>query len=232
MLRNSSAFSALLLVLATSVATAQQPLTYDRVDLNASAEREVENDLLIATVFAEVEDNNQADAANAVNEAIAWAGEQAEGARGVRWQTTQYTTRPVYANDRRIVGWVARQSLRLESEEPEVLSELLGQLQSRVAVESIGTALSKPRRDAAEEELIAEAIAAFERRAELVARELGRPDYRLVHMNVGTTRAYAAREMRQLGVMAVSDVAAPAIEAGVQTVSVNVNGTIELDERP
>jgi predicted secreted protein len=230
MQRKPIAIPALILALFASVATGQQqPLTYDRIDLNASAEREVDNDLLIAMVYAEVEDSDQADAANTVNEAIAWASEQAEAATGIEWQTAQYTTRPVYANDRRIVGWVVRQSLRLESEDAEALSELLGVLQSSVAVESIGTALSKPRRDEAEEALIAEAIAAFRRRADLVTRELGRSDYRLVYMNVGTTRTFA-REAQLARFGADAAISAPTVEAGVQTVSVIVNGTIELED--
>jgi len=213
-------------------ALAQQQPTYDRVDLSASAEREVDNDLLIAVVYAEVEDSDQADAANAVNEAIRWAAGRARDARGIDWQTAQYSTRPVYANDRRIVGWVARQSLRLESEDQEALSELLGGLQQQVAIESIGTGLSKASRDEAEDALIAEALAAFNRRAALVAGELGRAGYRLVHLNVGTSRGVSPREMRQLGFAGVADVAAPELEAGVQTLSVIVNGTIELEAVP
>ena len=44
-------------------------------------------------------------------------------AGNVELQTMQYSTRPVYANGRRIIGWVARQSLRLESTDAEALSE-------------------------------------------------------------------------------------------------------------
>ena len=212
---------------------AAQELTYNRVDLNVSAESEVANDEMIAVVYAEVEDNDQTEAAAAVNESIRWATERARAVAGVELQTLQYTTRAVYApNSRRIVGWIARQSLRLQSGDAEALSTLLGELQQRVAVQSLGSGLSKTARDAAEQALIAEAIAAFEQRAATVAGELGRSDYRLVHMSVGTSG------FRPLGLVtgfgARSDLAieavAPEIEAGVQTVSVSVSGTIELTE--
>lgn len=223
----------LLLSLLAGAALAQQPPTYDRVDLSASAEREVGNDLLVAVVFAEVEDNDQADAANAVNESIQWAAERARRVAGLELQTQQYTTRPVYApNSRRITGWIARQSLRLESQDPEVLSELLGELQARVAIQSLGAELSRSARDSAEEALIAEAIAAFKRRAELVAAELGHQGYRLVHLNVGTSGFFPNRNnVRELS-FASADAAPPAIEAGGQSVTVTVNGTIELDAGP
>ncbi len=220
---------ALILAIAASAAAAQEAQTYDRVDLNASAEREIDNDLLIAYVFAEFEANEQAEAADAVNTAIRWAADRARTAEGIDWQTAQYSTRPVYAsNERRIIGWIARQSMRLQSTDQEALSELLGQLQERVAIQSIGTGLSKAARDAAEEALIAEAITAFERRAELVAGELGRPGYRLVYLNVGSSGGFFNPRARMQAFDA-AEVAAPEIEAGVQTVTVTVNGTIELE---
>lgn len=120
---------ALTAAILSTASFAQDDQVYDRINLSASASLDVENDLLIATVFAEVEDNNQADAANEVNEAISWAAARSREVAGIEIQTTNYTTRPVYANGRRIVGWVARQGLRLESEDAEALSALLGELQ-------------------------------------------------------------------------------------------------------
>jgi predicted secreted protein len=209
-------------------ASAQEEPRYNRVDLMASASMDVENDLLIAIVFAEVEDNDQADAADAVNRAISWAAERADAVSSIEAQTTNYNTRPVYANGRRIVGWVARQSLRLESQDAEALSELLGELQQRVAIQSINYGISRAARDAAEDELIAEALARFSRRASLVARELGQDGYRIVHINVGTAGGFRPQEA-MMRTMAVADVAAPTIEAGTQTMSVTINGTVELD---
>jgi len=214
---------------AAAVSAGAQPVppVYDRIDLGATAEREVENDLLIAVVYAEVENSDQARAADEVNAAIRWASDQTRTASGIAMQTQQYTTRPVYANDRRIVGWVARQSLRLESADAEALSTLLGELQSRVAIESLRSSLSSAARVSTEETLIAEALAAYRRRAELVATELGRDGYRIVHLNVGSSGPIAFREARAQGLMSAAD--SPAIEAGVQTVTVSVNGTIELE---
>ncbi|MDX1562366.1 MAG: SIMPL domain-containing protein [Gammaproteobacteria bacterium] len=205
---------------------------YDRVDLSATAEREVENDTLIAIVYAEVEDNDQSDAADQVNRAISWAADQARRIAGVDLQTMQYNTRPVYASgSRRITGWIARQSLRLESQDAEALSELLGTLQERVAIQSTSYALSKEARDAAEEALIAEALARFNARAALIARELDRRGHRIVRISIGTSGAFPMmyQETIVTGARLRADVAAPTVEAGVQTVSVSVNGTIELD---
>jgi predicted secreted protein len=213
---------------------AQEDEVYDRVSLGTSASAEVENDLLIATVFAEVEDNDQADASSAVNETIAWAAARARDVSGIEIRTTNYTTRPVYANERRIVGWIARQGLRLESQDAAALSELLGELQQRVAVESINFSLSNAARNAAEEVLIAEALAQFNRRAELIATELGRNGFKIVQINVGASGANPfARERFAAQVAQSADgFFAPELEAGNQVVSVTVNGTVELATEP
>jgi predicted secreted protein len=230
MLRSIRPCLALFVTVFALAAPAQEiPPVYDRVDLNVSAERQVENDIMVAVVFAEVEANNQAAAADEVNQAIRFAADRARATAGIEQQTLRYTTRPVYANDRRIIGWVARQSLRLESTDAAALSTLLGELQTRVAIESLSSNLSKPARDAVEDEVIAEAIAQFRRRAAQIAAEFDRDSYRLVHLNVGSYAAPRQEALFARAQLADAAVAAPAIEAGLQTVTVSVNGTIELE---
>lgn len=215
----------------TLAARTQEAPTYDRIDLNASAERDVENDVLTAVVYAEVTSREQSEAADAVNESIGWAVSRVKNARDIEYQTSQYTTRPVYAeNSRRIVSWVARQSMTLRSMDSEALGKLLGELQERVALGNVGYEVSKASRDAAEDELIAEAIARFEARAKLVAKQLDRPGYRLVHLNIINSGPPVIRRANLA--FATDDFAPPAIEAGTQTVTVSVNGTIELEPAP
>lgn len=211
-------------------ALAQDEPTYDRIDLMANASSEVENDLLIAVVFAEVEDNNQTDAADAVNTAITWAADRARRVTGIDLETMSYSTRPLYANGRRIVGWVARQSLRLESRDAEALSALLGELQERVAVQSINYSVSDEASERAEEALIVEALAQFNRRATLIATELGRPGFRIVRLNVGTAggRPPGFFDLSAARIQ-TAEAAPPTLEAGTQTMTVTVSGEIELD---
>jgi predicted secreted protein len=229
MKRISTVGLALAATLLATGAKAQEELNYNLVDLMAQATLEVENDLLIAMVFAEVENNDQADAAAAVNDAIAWAADRARRIEGVELQTTNYTTRPLYANGRRIVGWAARQGLRLESKDAEALSALLGELQERVAVQSMSYGLSDAARSEAEERLIADALAQFDRRASLVAGELGRTGFRIVRLNVGTGGGFFAREADVMMMAQAARMPSPEIEAGTQSLSVTINGTIELE---
>ncbi len=217
------------LMLAMSADAHESEPTFDRVSLSASAEREVENDLLVAVLFAEHQAPRQQTVSQAVNDAIRWALDKAKAMSGVKVQTTQYNTSPLY--DKKIIrGWRARQSIRLESKNADVLSDLIGELQERLSIGSVKYALSKAARDAVEELLTTQALARYRQRAELITKELGRKTYRIVQININTQGAnprqvgYATR-----GIAAMEKSAGPAIEAGVQRVTVNVSGTIEVD---
>jgi predicted secreted protein len=76
---------------------------------------------------------------------------------------------------------------------------------------------------------MSEALKAFQQRAEQVTRELGRKRYRIVVLDVNTGGA-TPPPWRPVARTMAMDVAAapPAIEAGDQPVTVNVQGTIEL----
>lgn len=218
----------MLLLSATFACAHDTDPTYDRVSLDASAEQEVENDTLVAVLFAEHQAQRQKDVSTVVNEAVRWALDKAKGKSGIKVQTTQYNTSPVY-NKKVISGWRARQSIRLESTDADLISDLIGELQERMSIGSINYAVSKSARDAVEEALTSAALEQFKRRAELVARDLGRKSYRIVQLHINTQGgrpqpiAYAAR------VATMEAAQAPAIEAGVQTVTVAVSGTIEVD---
>lgn len=226
---------ALLLLAGNCAAQAHEhePLTYDRIDLAASAEQEVANDLLVAVLYVEHEGQRQADVSARVNTAMAWALEQAKPVTGIKTQTLQYNTYPVYANNATTIsGWRARQSLRIEGRDAKLIGELISGLQEKLAVESVGYAVSRESRRAAEEALTAGALEQFDQRAKQIAGALGRPGYRIVRLNVSSTGnpgmpvAYRAQMMEAASMKA----AAPAqVDAGEQTLGVSVSGTIELE---
>jgi predicted secreted protein len=206
------------------------PLTYDRVTLGASASREVENDRLVAVLVARREGGDAARLAGEVNPLVRQALERARQVEGVKVQTVGYDTQPVYRQQER-VGWRVSQSLRIESGDAERLGGLLGELQKELALESLGYAVSPERTAAAEEELMQEALRTFERRARQIASQLGRPDYRLVSLDVRSPAVPSPRAYGMMASMAASADTQPAIEGGTQTVTVTVEGTVEL-QRP
>jgi len=199
---------------------------YDRVSLGAQAEDEVENDLLSAVLYSQREGEDASHLATEVNKAVEWAVAEASKVPQVQVQTLEYRTDPVY--DRQTLkGWRVTQSLRLRSADTARLSDLVGRLQQRLAVENITHELSPQARERAEDALIRQALDAFTRRAKLITEQLGRPGFRLVDMNVQTSADVPRPMMRGMAMARMAE-SAPTLEPGTRTVRVQANGTIEL----
>jgi predicted secreted protein len=183
--------------------------TYDRINFRVSASQEVENDTLVAVMYYERSGQQPTAMAGDVNRTISQAVDTAKKNGAIKVQTLNYRQEPLYRNQK-VVGWKVRQSIRLESMDVTALSTLIGELQQRLSVAS---------------------LARFAERGKLIAAELGRPDYRIVNMDVATNRtAPGPVRMRAVASMAESSsVGPPTLEAGVQTITVQVSGTIELE---
>ncbi|MGR8919056.1 MAG: SIMPL domain-containing protein [Gammaproteobacteria bacterium] len=200
----------------------------NQVSFDVFAAEDVDSDLLVVRLYTQHEGREQAQAADRVNKTMAWALAEAAKVDVVKAQTLDYRTNPVY-EDRRIRAWTARQSLRLESGDTGALTRLLGVLQERVAVESIGYEISPALRAAVTQRLTARAITLFRERADRIAAAFGRQGYTLMNASVGSHGGtpppvrYAARALAM-----EADVAQPSIEAGSQDVRISVSGTIEL----
>ena len=225
----SLAIAVVVLLSATTTAVAHEvPLTYDRINFQVSADEEVPNDTLVAVMYSERSGQKSATLADEVNRDIGWAVDLARQSAAVKVQTLHYRQDPMYSNQS-IRGWRIRQSIRLESREPESLSTLIGELQQHLSVASLSYTVSPELRDEVERRLIAEALDRFRSRGEQIKAALGRTGYRIVAMDVITSgRPMLPVGMRATAMMDESAVSAPTIEPGVQTVSVQVSGTIEL----
>lgn len=211
----------------TAQADSHEPVR-NLVSLSTSAQEEVDNDLLVIRLFIEQEGREQAAAADRVNQAMAWALEAAGKVATVKAQTLDYQTYPVH-DEQQIVGWRVRQSLRLESADKAALTTLLGTLQEKLAIESLGYEVSREVREVVEARLIEVAINRFSARAASIAKAFGRASYTIVSVNIDAhgnqpqpiPYASAMREMK-------ADVASPSIETGRQSLEVGISGTVEL----
>lgn len=219
---------ALTLALLWFAARAEEAPTYDRVSISVSEQDEIANDTLIAVLYVQREGTKQSEVADAVNKTMRAALDTARAVDAVNVQTLGYVTSPVY-NRETITGWRARQSLRLDSGDSVALTQLVGTLQETLAVESITYAVSPAARRSAETRLIVAAMQAFKQRATLVATQLGRTGYRIVHVDVSAGGfAPPPMPMRAMAMARAAEIAPPAVEAGEQTLSVTISGTIEV----
>jgi predicted secreted protein len=215
---------------ATSAQTLPQPR--NQVSFNVYAEREVANDWTTGTIGATASGSDPSELAARVNRQMNEALEIAKQAKGVKVTSGAYNTYPEYGDGNRIVRWQASQDLILESKDTGAVAKLLGRLQEKgLLLRGITFSVSRETQRKLEEELVAEAIAAFRARAGLVAKSFGKASYGLVTVNVGggsqpPPMPYARADM----MMAKAEAApAPSFESGTSHLRMDVNGTIELE---
>jgi predicted secreted protein len=207
----------------------EQEQHYDRIELHSTASAEVENDTLIAVLYAQKEGDEPVQLSNSVNQLISQAVKEAKGREGIKVQTLGYQTTPIY-QQKRLTGWRVRQSIRLQSMHSDRLSDLLKKLQSSLALDSLSYTVSPAQREKVEESLTLQAIDSFRKRADLVTKQFGRKEYRLVEMKIESPDRATQPFSRRTRMMAMGGAAesAPTIEAGSQTVWIEITGTIEL----
>ena len=223
---------ALMLVLfsGTGLAHSETP-QYNRVSLNESAQMDVDNDQLVAVLFAQAEGKDAATPADEVNRMMDWAVSLAKSHPEVKVQTLGYHSNAIY-NKNTIRGWRVNQSLRLESRDSRQLGDLIARLQEQLKVQSIGYQVSDEQRRRHLDNLTAEALARFQDRARHIAKSLGRSGYRVVRLNINDSRHNPMPVARGMMMEASADggVAPARIEAGTQQMTISVNGEIELNE--
>ena len=220
------------LVLSGASFAAEPAPRYNVFELQAEAQREVANDTLAATLYAELNDVNPATLANMINKAANEALRIAKDAKNVRVRSGSNQTYPVYAKGNVLQTWRGRAEIRIESRDFEAASGLIGKLQAGMQLGSLNFAVSPEARRLAENELTAEAIAAFKARAEIVRGALAGRSYKVQRLNLSSSqnapppRYAVARALAA----AAPEVAAPDIEGGASRIIVTAAGTIEVIE--
>lgn len=225
-------FLAASLALAGTVLAAEPVPRYNEVELQAEAQRELPNDTVSASLYAELNDADPAALADAVNKAANAALRLAREYGSVRVHSGNNRTYPVYAKGQVLQGWRARAEVRLESGDFEAAARLIGKLQARMQLGNIAFSVSPQARRQMEDALIAEAIAAFKARAEIVRGALAGRGYKIRRLNVSTGHGmppprFAAARMMAAG---APEVAAPDFDGGTSMITVTVGGAIEILE--
>lgn len=222
-----------LALLALLVACAQaddSPDPMHRVSFQVERSREVTNDWMQAVVGITDEDADSSRLADRINATMTKALATAKRADGVKVKSGGYSTHPVHEKGK-LRRWRASQDLILESSDVEAVTKLVGTLQNELQLRSIGFSVSPERRRGIEDELVAEVLAAFRARAEIVRRSLGARSYEIVQISINTQGGAPPRPVRMMAMEmeSRSQVRAPALEGGSSRIVVHANGTIEFD---
>jgi uncharacterized protein len=208
---------------------AQAPLT--RLYLQESASREVEQNVLVATVQAHAEAAAPAEAQAAVNDAVAAAVDRVRAEPGIRAATGSYSVYQRHDRDNRPVGWTAAQDLRLTSQDPAALLELAGSLQEMgLNLIGLGWQVDDETRRKVQDELTLAAIATLRQRAQAIAASI---DMRVA--NIDTLRVGGAmqgpRPMMMRAEAMAADAAPPTALPDLETIESHVEAEITLSPR-
>ncbi len=200
---------------------------FNTVNLQAQAEREIENDQMIVLLATEFEGAETASLAAKINADMKWALERIEKYASVESQTKNYQTSPTYRKQV-IISWRASQQIEIKSENIAELTELVGKLQERLQVKQMSFSPTTENIVKFENELIEEAMQAFLARVEIVKKHMPVKNHRIIslHINTGGYRppvVYAQRNLMKTMEMA----SAPAVESGTSNVSVIVSGSVQ-----
>jgi predicted secreted protein len=203
-------------------------LNYNLYHLSASAEDEIDNDIMKVTLLASHQSMQSSEANKVVNQQMSAALKILKKTKDIHYETGSYQTQPIYKNQQ-ISGWKASQQIELKSTNVDQLSDVVGKLQTELKISSMRFDVSKPVRQKAENALSVEALNQFKERALLIQKTMGANSYHVVaiDINTGTQRPPVRRMMRAEMAMA-SDSSTPSVEAGNSNVTVNVTGQIQL----
>ena len=219
--------TAALIIAIAAPAFGDDQVQFNIVNLQAEQSRQVENDVMVVLMQAAAQKNSSAEAGKAVNEMMVRADRVISADARITHQTMNYQTYPVY-QDRVVTGWTVSQQLRLQSEDFEALTAMVGTLQQELQVISLQFQVSEQKRRAEIDSLIVEALEAFSAKAELITRTMKASDYRLVAVSIdenGSPVVY--RGMVQAEAMAAR-APAPQVEAGDSRILVRISGSIQL----
>jgi predicted secreted protein len=219
--------------LAASAALAQpqpEPPRDNQVDLQAEVAREIQNDLMLASMHAEANDPSAARVAAELNRVTAAALRTADEFKSVKARSGFHQTFPVYDRNNRLTGWRGRAEIRLESKDFAAMASLIGRLQSSMQLGGVSFNVSPELRRQTENELITEAVTAFRGRADIATRAIGGKSYRIRRIGISTGGFPGPRPMiAQARAAAPAEVAPPTFEGGTSTVQVSANGTVQVE---
>ena len=202
---------------------------YNRVNFQIEVSREVANDLLVANLSMEIQDKKPARVAQRLNTALNDALKKAAAFSTVKASSGNQNTRPVYNKKNQVDAWRGHAEIHLESRDFKAAGKLIMQLQQSMQVKNIQFNIAPDTRAQVENELITEAIKAFQTRASAISTAMGANTYKNVNLSIsnagGRPTPYPRTMMRSAMTL---EATAPEFAAGDSRMTVRVNGIIEL----
>lgn len=202
------------------------------VNLSSSASVEVTKDLLnvALSVTRDGQDAGtvQTQLKQALEAALAEAKKVAKPGQ-VDVQTGNFSLYPRYSNKGAISGWQGTAELVIEGRDMAAIGTLTGKI-TTLTIARVGYNLSRELREKVEGDVTAQAIARYRAKAADYAKQFGYAGYtiREVSVNTGESAPQPVMPMlRSKAMVESADMALP-VEPGKGSVTVQVNGTVQM----
>ena len=212
--------------------SADMPPPQGVVSLSSSATLEVTRDLLSVTFNTTREGADAATVQSQLKQALdAALGEARKAAKPgqVDVQTGNFTISPRYTNKGVPSGWQGSAELVVEGRDMQAIGQLSGRI-TTLTINRVGYAISRELREKSEGEVSAQAIARYRAKAADYAKQFGYSGYAIREVNVSSNEQQPMQRpmlMQAKAMSAPSEDALP-VEPGKGTVTVNVNGTVQM----
>lgn len=220
------------LVTSTGLLASEQ--IYNQVSLRAEAQQEVAHDQMQVILYSEERDTDPARLANTISKTLNKAVESARQHPQINVRLGNRSSYPVHdSKGQKITGWRERAELRLDSSDFSALSALTGELLQSLKMSNMQFSIAPKTRAASEDQLLQEAISAFQARAQLVSEALGSSGYKVVSLNLNSSGfssppIYARSAKMLSSPMSDESGATPEVEAGSSQVNIIADGVIEV----
>jgi predicted secreted protein len=202
------------------------------VSLSSSASIEVTKDLLNITFNTTREGLDAATVQSQLKQALdAALAEAKKVARPGQLdvQTGNFSLSPRYTNKGVVSGWQGSTELIVEGRDMQAIGQLSGRI-TTLTINRVGYGLSRELREKSEGEVTAQAIARYRAKAADYARQFGYSGYAIREVNVASNEQTPMPRpflMSRAAAAPASDEALP-VEPGKGTVTVSVNGTVQM----
>ena len=205
------------------------------VSLTSSATVEVTKDLLTISLTTTKEGLDaatvQTQLKQALDAALAEAKKSAKPGQ-LDVQTGSFSLQPRYTNKGVINGWLGTAELVVEGRDMPAIGQLTGRI-TTLTIAGLSYNISRELREKTEGEVAAQAIARYRAKAADYAKQFGYAGYAVREVNVqgndfGPVRPMASFSRGKVAAASVAPDEALSVEPGKGSVTVTVNGTVQM----
>ena len=233
----ATAFTAFLISPLSAQDAIQLPDGQTALNISATEQVEVDQDLLIASMRIQDENKDAKSVQKTINEAMAKAVALVKKYPSLKVETGQYYVSPDYryidipneTNKRVLDKWRGSQTLTITSEKSEDVLNVTGEIQDMgFMMNGLNYQLSPKKHEEIRDGLMEVTVKKLKDRAMRVAKALGKTDVDLVEINIDANNynprpVYARTAKMEMSMMASDSMPAPTAEAGESTVSMTVS---------